>query len=166
VGSSFANAVDGDYIDAASNGGTCWHSLSEIDPWLNVELAEVTHVRTIAFMNDMTDAISGGKISGATLHVGNSTTVTHNPSCEVTVKKGGYYECDLWGVYVGITLVTSGGDISVCELAVHDAKNVVPLSTASLSSIYLDRPIFGTYKCTGVEVFTDNLCLTKNNGEP
>jgi len=93
AGSSFA--VDGDYTDDSGNGGTCWHSLSEVDPWLNVELAEVTHVRTIAFMNDMvTAAVSGGRISGATLHVGNSTTVTDNPSCEVTVVKGGYYECD------------------------------------------------------------------------
>jgi len=93
TGSSFA--VDGDYNDDSGFGATCWHSLSEVDPWLNVELAEVTHVRTIAFMNDMvTDAVSGGRISGATLHVGNSTTVTDNPSCEVTVVKGGYYECD------------------------------------------------------------------------
>jgi len=131
--------------------------LSEVDPYLNVELAEVTHVRTILFMNDQTDGTSRAKISGATLHVGNSTTVTSNPSCGVTVEAGGYYECDLWGVYVGITLTTSGGDIGVCELAVHNAKNVVPLGIISQSSTFGGRI---AENCMGPEMYSNKICVT------
>jgi len=98
-------------------------------------------VRTIALTTEESALLRIAWITGSTLHVGNSTTVTDNPSCDVIVNDSGYYTCDLWGKYVGIHK-SSAAEFVVCELAVFADRNIAPSGTASQSTTWVN-PITG-----------------------
>jgi len=129
LGSAVENAVDGICIPRPLL-GYCFTSTSEANAWLYVELAEVSHVRTIAFKTDETTNVAYDKIRGSTLRVGNSTTITDNPSCGHTINDAGYHDCDLWGKYVGIHRSTAN-QLIICELSVYADKNIAPIGTAT-----------------------------------
>ena len=87
-------------------------------------------MRTIAFKTDETTNVAYDKIRGSTLRVGNSTTITDNPSCRHTINDAGYHDCDLWGKYVGIHRSTAN-QLIICELSVYADKNIAPIGTAT-----------------------------------
>jgi len=67
--------------------------------------------------------------------VGNSTTVTDNPTCDVDITDGGFYECDLWGSYVFISRKVSFNEyLNLGEITIWGDKNIAPLGTASMQT--------------------------------
>jgi len=94
------------------------------------------HVRTIVIIGRSKSPYdSRTRLAGSELRVGNSTDPTANPSCDVVVDAGGFYDCDLWGQYV--FLRHTGGNnlyLNIGEISIWSQKNISPNGVASQSS--------------------------------
>jgi len=127
-----AICVDGDYY-GFGHGQVC-HTSAAINPWIEVQLDEVVHVRTVVIVNR--EEYNRHLLVGSEIRVGNLTDLKHaNPSCGVSVDEGGVYDCDLWGSVVILRRATNDfANYHVAEIAVFAEKNIAPNGVASQQS--------------------------------
>lgn len=91
------------------------------------------HVRSISFITRQ-DCCTA-RVKSSQFHVGNSTSVTRNPTCGPKVDNSGFYDCDLWGNWVFLRRYTRNYDYyNNVELAVWTQRNVGPYGIASQDS--------------------------------
>ena len=79
--------TDGDYY-GFGHYKTC-HTNVHVNPWIQVQLDEVVHVRTVVIVNR--EDMASNKLIGSEIRVGNLTDPKDaNPSCGVVVDEGEY----------------------------------------------------------------------------
>ena len=111
---------------------------SHVNPWIEVDLEDVYHVKMIAVTNTEYVGLFY-RLIGSELLVGNSTDHATNPSCGVVVDDGGFFECDLWGRYVTLRRANTVNDhYHVAQISVWGERNICPKGTVTQSSVFTD----------------------------